>query len=735
MKVLHLISGGDSGGAKTHVLSLLKDLNANIEADLVCYMEGDFSREARDMGIPVTVFDGGFRAGLAGTRKMIETGGYDIVHCHGSRANLTGAILKKGFDIPFISTVHSDYKLDYLGRPLANLTYGSLNKVALHAMDYRVCVSDKMRETLIARGFDANDLFAIYNGVDFSHPEPDISRAEWFKRIGCGFESDAIVVGIAARLDPVKDVATTVRGFAEAAKGCDELRLVIAGDGQDMEMLRALAQELGVSDKVFFAGWLSDMEGYYASVDINVISSISETFPYAVTEAARSGIPTVASRVGGLPRLIIHGQTGMLFEPGDHKTLAKCLLKTAKNNELRRKMGKAVYDKARREFSTESTCRRQLEIYEVVLRRRAQKRSGVVICGAYGHGNSGDEAILKAIIDELRAIEKDMRITVVSKRRGRTKALHAVHAVPRWNAVALRRELRRAKLYINGGGSLIQDVTSRRSLFFYLHTIVQAKKCGCRVQMYGCGIGPINNEYDRRLSAAVMDKYVDVITLRDPDSMKFMEELKVTKPELILAADPVLNISARAEAEAEGFLEKCGVDPEGSFICVSLRPWPGFSERLGDIAEALRRCHEKYGLTPLFMPMNYEKDFSTSKMAAEEANIPFAILPEIEDAELAIAVMKKMKLVTAMRLHGLLYAACGGIPAVGISYDPKVSGFADYIGGCSIDLYSVTADTLTERIDTALEGSGAEERRKRLECIKTKEKLNITVAKRLLEGD
>ena len=174
-----------------------------------------------------------------------------------------------------------------------------------------------------------------------------------------------------------------------------------------------------------------------------------------------------------------------------------------------------------------------------------------VICGAYGHGNSGDEAILKAIIDELRAIEKDMRITVVSKRRGRTKALHAVHAVPRWNAVALRRELRRAKLYINGGGSLIQDVTSRRSLFFYLHTIVQAKKCGCRVQMYGCGIGPINNEYDRRLSAAVMDKYVDVITLRDPDSMKFMEELKVTKPELILAADPVLNISARAEAEAQ----------------------------------------------------------------------------------------------------------------------------------------------------------------------------------------
>ena len=79
MKVLHLISGGDSGGAKTHVLSLLKDLNANIQADLVCYMEGDFSREARDMGIPVTVLDGGFRAGIAGTRTVIEPGDYVLV--------------------------------------------------------------------------------------------------------------------------------------------------------------------------------------------------------------------------------------------------------------------------------------------------------------------------------------------------------------------------------------------------------------------------------------------------------------------------------------------------------------------------------------------------------------------------------------------------------------------------------------------------------------------------------
>ncbi len=733
MKVLHLISGGDSGGAKTHVLSLLKGLNNSIQADLACYMEGEFSHDARELGLNVSVFGGSFLKGIIGTKKLIKRGGYDIIHCHGSRANLTGALLKGCFDIPFISTVHSDYRLDYLGRPMANLCYGSLNKIAVRAMDSRICVSDKMRETLISRAFDPNKLLTIYNGVDFSRPAPNTDRAKWFSELGCDFSEDCIVIGVAARLDPVKDVGTAIRGFAEAAQSCDRLRLLIAGDGQEMNELKALAEELGVADRVFFIGWLSNMEDFYASIDINVISSISETFPYAVTEAARAGIPSIASRVGGLPMLIRHNETGMLFDSGDYRALGKCLLKAAGDEDLRHRMGKAVYDRAKAEFSMESTYARQIEIYETILRRRAQERNGVVICGAYGHGNAGDEAILKAIIDELKTVDKDMRISVISKRASHTKSMHAVNAVSRWNIAAQRRELKRAKLFINGGGSLIQDVTSRRSLLFYLYTMIHAKRCGCRVQMYGCGIGPIRNEKDRQWSAAVMDKYVDVITLRDPESLRFLNELKVTKPELVLTGDPVLNISAKSEIAADVFLEQCGIDPEGSYICMSLRPWSGYREKVGDIAEALRRCHDKHGLAPVFLPMNYKKDLSAIRDAAEAAGLDCAILPNIADPELAVAVMKKMKLVAAMRLHTVLYAACAAVPSVGISYDPKVSGFADYIGGCSIDLNSVTADALSECIDTALSSAKAENSLKQLETIKEREKLNIAAAKRLLE--
>ena len=122
-----------------------------------------------------------------------------------------------------------------------------------------------------------------------------------------------------------------------------------------------------------------------------------------------------------------------------------------------------------------------------------------------------------------------------------------------------------------------------------------------------------------------------------------------------------------------------------------------------------------------------------SRHTAETAGVPFTVLPDIDDAELAIAVMKKMKLVLAMRLHCLLYAACAGIPAVGVSYDPKVSGFSEYLGGYSIDLYSVTAESLKQCIDMVLSGSGRERRLRSLADIKEKEKLNIAAAKRLLE--
>lgn len=108
VKVIHLISGGDTGGARTHVYSLLKYLGQIIDVQLVCFRGGDFADGAAALGIPTMVLDRGFAANLGALKKLIRAGEYDLVHCHGSMANVMGALLRRSVRVPVISTVHSN---------------------------------------------------------------------------------------------------------------------------------------------------------------------------------------------------------------------------------------------------------------------------------------------------------------------------------------------------------------------------------------------------------------------------------------------------------------------------------------------------------------------------------------------------------------------------------------------------------------------------------------------------
>ena len=285
MKVIHLISGGDSGGAKTHVLSLLQHLNRTITAQLVCFRDGPFAQEARSLGIPVEIMGGNniprLRRRLT---EYIRSGGYELIHCHGSRANMVGALLRKTTGLPVVSTVHSDYRLDYMGRPFARLSFGAINAWALRKLDYRIGVSDAMVDLLISRGFAPDRFYSIYNGIDFTPAPPQGDRLPYLRSLGADVDEDSMVVGIAARLNPVKDMSTLIRGFALARRDCPRLRLVIAGDGEEREKLGNLAKELGVEKEVTFAGWISGgMDRFYSALDINALTSLSETFPYALT--------------------------------------------------------------------------------------------------------------------------------------------------------------------------------------------------------------------------------------------------------------------------------------------------------------------------------------------------------------------------------------------------------------------------------------------------------------------
>lgn len=359
----------------------------------------------------------------------------------------------------------------------------------------------------------------------------------------------------------------------------------------------------------------------------------------------------------------------------------------------------------------------------------------VLICGAYGAGNLGDEAILKSVIAALRGIDPALSLCVVTREPAKTRETHNVNSVHTFDFAGIFAEMRKCDLFVCGGGSLIQNVTSRRSLYYYLASLKLAKRCGCKVMLYGSGVGPLSGKSDIEHAARVLNACVDAICLRDKLSAHFLETIGVTEPEIVLAADPVLSLSPCSESEATEFLLKAGLDPQGEYACFCLRRWQGLDEHLNAVAAAIRYSHDKLGMFPVFMTLNRESDLDAAKKAADAAAVPCVILPAIENAELCMGVMKKMRLVVSMRMHAVLFAAACGVPTVGISYDPKVAGFLSYTecGEC-VEFDKLNAEELTQCMKLELSRTDAAERRRRMEKIKAVESLNAQTAARLLKA-
>lgn len=735
MNVIHLISGGDVGGAKTHVLSLLQGLNQTETVHLVCFTEGAFADEARQLQIPTTVMTG---HNLLQVRSrliaMIRHGGYEVIHCHGARANLMGWLLKHQLGIPVVSTVHSDYRLDYLGRPLSRLTYGNVNKLALRRLDYWIGVSDPMADLLIRRGFDPQRMFSIYNGIDYTPRAPKQEREEFLKQTGLSVGDNITVLGIAARLNPVKDITTLLRAFAAAVKTCPELRLLIAGQGEQEQSLRQLAETTCPAGTVAFLGWISDTDSFYNALDVNLLTSISETFPYALTEGARWHCATIASHVGGVPYLIDDGVNGLMFQPQDADALAAHMVYLAQHSDVRIQMGKALHEKASREFSIAATVERQKEIYRTIIRRSLRferQRDGVVICGAYGMGNSGDDTLLETIVAQMRQIDPDIPIYVLTRDPLKAKMLLRIGALQTFRFGQAARLLRRTKLYISGGGTLMQDVTSTRSLLYYLSSLKMAKRLGNRTMLYGCGVGPISRPKNRKRAAKILNQYADVITLRDDYSLQTLYELAVTQPKIHLTADPALLCSACDDNQTSSYLLSAGLQAGGQYAMFALRNWQGYEEKVSAFAAAAEYVYHAFDLIPVFFAMEKTSDLSAARLVAERVKCPYLIASAAERGSLTVSLIHRMSLVVSMRLHGLIFAASQGVPTVGIVYDPKVSGFLDYLEqDLYLNLSEVNAGALNDLIDSAMSGAVAEE--DSVQLLRSLAARNCELAKQLL---
>lgn len=729
MRIMHFAGGGDIGGAKTHIISLGCELAKGNDFHLISFRPGEFAEEAKEAGLQVIVAEKPWSIPdcLRVALQAVDQFKPDVIHCHGAKANLMGVLVKKRRGIPLITTVHSYPRKDYMGMPLKQLVFGNINLWALKHMDYYMAVAGQMSNYLIENGVDPQRIFTLYNGLDFS-----ASQLQPIKRD----DPDRVVLGIAARLTAIKNIPTLLEAFARARAIDPRLYLRIAGTGEEEQSLREQVKDLGLQDAVEFAGWITDMPGFFAGVDINVLPSFSEGFPYSLLEGAYDRCPAIASAVGGIPEIIDHNETGLLFEPHDVSTLTAHILLLARDPQLRRRLGDNLWQRARRDFSLEKMRETQEQVYASVLRRREHrgKRWGAVICGAYGRGNAGDDAILQAITSQMREIDPDMPLTVVSRNPKDTRLKNRTGAIYTFDLFSFWHRLRRSRLFINGGGSLIQDVTSSRSLYYYLFTLWMARRSGCRVLMYGCGIGPIKRRFNQKLAARILNRNVEVITLRDSNSRRVLAEMQVDKPRVILAADPTVNLVRSGRIGVASSFARESIPADAPKVAFCIRSWPSFIHP-EYLAAAADHVYNSYGFLPVFIPIELPRDVEAASRVIQSMHVPYHACTQRYNVDELIGMLGSMKLVVGMRLHSLIFATLGRAPVVALSYDVKVSSFIrDIGGGHCMPVDSFTSEELIAAIDDVV-AAGCPRAGEARECLLHGEECNIAAARGLLEDD
>ena len=323
-----------------------------------------------------------------------------------------------------------------------------------------------------------------------------------------------------------------------------------------------------------------------------------------------------------------------------------------------------------------------------------------LLSGYYGFGNAGDEAVLAAILDALGSrVPSGTEYIVTAGDPERTIAMHStpshrVIVVPRQHPRLLLQAIKACDVFISGGGSLLQDVTSLRNVVYYTSLMRWARLARKPLMVYAQGVGPLRKPMSRKLSRVAMQG-AKILTVRDADSQTLLRSIGVRR-EIEVTADPVWALDCTNQA---------GRDSNGSqsskqnVWCVSLRSWPNVTNEAEHAAGAFKQvCDAARAANARlrFLPMQPSSDGPL----IEEQFHKFADATQDEIIDTSrlhpgavMAEAGRCNLMLAMRLHALIFAAAQGVPCVAINYDPKVAVLAKMIGAPVLEREDFTASS------------------------------------------
>jgi polysaccharide pyruvyl transferase CsaB len=337
----------------------------------------------------------------------------------------------------------------------------------------------------------------------------------------------------------------------------------------------------------------------------------------------------------------------------------------------------------------------------------------LAISGYYGFGNAGDEAVLGGILAafKLKAGTEPNDAWVLSGDPAATEREHGVHAVPRMDGKLIRQAFRDADLIISGGGSLLQDVTSLRSLAYYLWTLALARRSGRPVFVYAQGIGPLRRAISRWVVRWFLAR-VDAITVRDEASAETLRRIGLRRAEVRVTADPVFALPAPDRARGRAALRAAGIDDGRPVVGIAPRPWPG-TDVVGLAARTARKLADG-GYAVALMPMQVQQDAPICREAAAACGEGGRYVEAASGYRAAMELCAGVDAMIGMRMHALAFGAVGGAALVGIAYDPKVSALMHTLWQAEygVPVEQAQPERLVEAVVNVLqEQSGAVDRR------------------------
>jgi polysaccharide pyruvyl transferase CsaB len=289
-----------------------------------------------------------------------------------------------------------------------------------------------------------------------------------------------------------------------------------------------------------------------------------------------------------------------------------------------------------------------------------------LISGYYGFGNLGDEALLDVIVGRLRARYPSGTIDVLSADPAGTSARLGVTATPRADIAAVGRAIDQADVVLSGGGGLLQNVTSLRSLLYYAGIIRRATRARKPTMIFAQSVGPL--DMLGRAVVRVCCGGVAAATVRDERSRALLAPL-VPNVAVERTADPVFAFDVPAEPLD---LRAEGLDGPGPLAIVSVRRWQHRDSTIANVAAIVDRLAEEHGVQVAFLPLGGPPDADVSTAIIRRAKSAPALLPAVSLAQ-AAQIIGRASLVIGMRLHALIIAARLGVPFAAIPYDPKVT--------------------------------------------------------------